>query len=122
MQIRGRSLSFMQGKKWGGGGGGGGATYIYEPILKNQLRYLSETHKELKRVTRVHSVRIFSFAKYHIWQYKEFVRMIDTRNDTRNKIFGFAISHLNFDQNAVNYSQKLKKFITVSNEVLQTTE
>ena len=37
--------------------------------------------------------------------------MMYSRNDTRNKIFGFAVSHLNFDQNAVNYSQKLKKFI-----------
>ena len=43
-------------------------------------------------------------------------------NDTRNKIFGFAISHLHSDQNAVDYSQKLKKFIAVSSEVLQTTE
>ena len=49
-------------------------------------------------------------------------QMIYTHNDTRNKIFGFVISHLNFDQNAVNHSQKLKKFITVSSEVLQTTE
>ena len=48
--------------------------------------------------------------------------MIYTRNDTRSKMFRFAISHLNFDQNAVNYSQELKKFITVSSEVLQTTK
>ena len=34
------------------------------------------------------------------------MRMIYTRNNTRNKIFGFAISHLNFDQNAINYLQK----------------
>ena len=46
--------------------------------------------------------------------------MIYTRNDTRNKIFGFAITRLNFDQNAINYSHKLKKFITVSSKVLQT--
>ena len=39
------------------------------------------------------------------------MRMIYTRNDTRDKIFGFC-SHLNSDLNAVNYSQKLKKFIT----------
>ena len=37
--------------------------------------------------------------------------MIYSRNDTRNKIFGFAVSHLNSDQIAVNYSPKLKKFI-----------
>ena len=37
--------------------------------------------------------------------------MIYSGNDTRNKIFGFAVSHLNSDQNAVNYSQKLRKFI-----------
>ena len=48
--------------------------------------------------------------------------MIYTCNDTRNKIFSFAISQLNFDQSAVNYSQKLQKFITVSSKVLQTSE
>ena len=37
--------------------------------------------------------------------------MICTRNDTRKKMFGFAVSHLNSDLNAVNYSKKLKKFI-----------
>ena len=37
--------------------------------------------------------------------------MIYTRNDTRKKIFAFAVSHLNSDLNAMNYSQKLKKFI-----------
>ena len=37
--------------------------------------------------------------------------MIYTRNETRKKIFGFAVSHLNSDLNAVNYSQKLKKFL-----------
>ena len=37
--------------------------------------------------------------------------MIYTRNYKRNKIFGFVVSHLNSDLNAVNYSQKLKKFI-----------
>ena len=30
---------------------------------------------------------------------------------TRNKIFGFAVSYLNSDLNAVNYLQKIKKFI-----------
>ena len=39
------------------------------------------------------------------------MQMIYTRNDTRKKIFAFALSHLNSDLNAVNYSQKLKKFI-----------
>ena len=37
------------------------------------------------------------------------MRMIYTRNDIRNKIFGYAISHLNFDQNAVNYSEETNK-------------
>ena len=37
--------------------------------------------------------------------------MIYTRNDTRKKIFAFAVSHLDSDLNAVNYSKKLKKFI-----------
>ncbi len=37
--------------------------------------------------------------------------MLYTRNDTRNHIFGFAVSYLNFDIDAVNFLQKLKKFI-----------
>ncbi len=37
--------------------------------------------------------------------------MLYTRNDTRNIIFGFAVSCLNFDLNAVNFLQKLKKYI-----------
>ena len=45
---------------------------LYNNMVHNKL--LPETHEELKRVTRVHSVRIFSFAKYHIWKHKEFVR------------------------------------------------
>jgi len=51
------------------------------------------------------------FAKYHIWKHEEFVRECLTRNDTRNIIFGFGVSCLNFDLNAVNFLQKLKKFI-----------
>ena len=39
------------------------------------------------------------------------MRMNYTGNDTRNKIFGFVVSHLNSNLNAVNYSKKLKKFI-----------
>ena len=39
------------------------------------------------------------------------MRMIYTRNDTCKKIFAFTLSHLNSDLNAVNYSQKLEKFI-----------
>ena len=39
------------------------------------------------------------------------MRMIYTRNDTRKKIFAFAVSHLNSDLNALNCSQKLEKFI-----------
>ena len=42
-------------------------------VVVGCLRTLSETHKELKRATRVHSIRIFSFAKYHIWKQKGFV-------------------------------------------------
>ncbi len=37
--------------------------------------------------------------------------MLYTRNDTRNIIFGFGESCLNFDLNAVNFVQKLKKYI-----------
>ncbi len=37
--------------------------------------------------------------------------MLYTRNDTRNIIFGFAVSCLNFNLNAVKFLQKLKKFI-----------
>ncbi len=37
--------------------------------------------------------------------------MVYTRNGTRNIIFGFAVSCLNFDLNAVNFLQKLKKYI-----------
>ena len=43
-------------------------------ISQHKVSVVSETHKELKRVTRVHSARIFSFAKYHIWKHKDFVR------------------------------------------------
>ena len=39
------------------------------------------------------------------------MRMIYTRNDTHNKIFGFAVSHVNSNLNAINYSQKLKKIM-----------
>ncbi len=34
-----------------------------------------------------------------------------TCNDTRNIIFGFAVSCLNFDLNTVNFLRKLKKYI-----------
>ncbi len=37
--------------------------------------------------------------------------MLYTRNDTRNNIFDFSVSYLNSDLNAVNFLQKLKKFI-----------
>ena len=40
-----------------------------------------------------------------------FACVLLTHVTTRNKILGFAVSHLNSDLNAVNYSQKLKKFI-----------
>ena len=42
------------------------------PVFTKKME-LTETYKELKHVTRVHSVRIFSFAKYHIWKLKQFV-------------------------------------------------
>ena len=51
--------------------------FLFHAVRKISLdrNYISpETYKELKRVTRVHSVRILSFTKYHIWQHKEFVR------------------------------------------------
>ncbi len=53
------------------------------------------------------------FAKYHIWKHEEFVRecFIHVMIDTRNIIFGFALSCLNFDLNAVNFLQKLEKYI-----------
>ena len=51
-----------------------------EPLLKSKglakitvNSLLTETHKELKRVTCVHRVRISSFDKYHIWKHKESV-------------------------------------------------
>ncbi len=37
--------------------------------------------------------------------------MLYTRNEPRNIIFGFAVSCLSFDLNAVNFLQKLKKYI-----------
>ncbi len=37
--------------------------------------------------------------------------MLYKRNDTRNNIFGFAVSYLNSDLKAVNFLQKLKKSI-----------
>ena len=51
------------------------------------------------------------FAKYHIWKHKELVRKWFTHVTTRKKIFAFTVNHLNSDLNAVNYSQKLEKFI-----------
>ena len=48
------------------------ARYFTVLVYTNLIR--PETHKELKSVPRVHSVRIFSFAKYHIWQHKELLR------------------------------------------------
>ena len=68
----------------------------------------TESHKRLKRVTRVHSVRIFIFAKYHIWN-TEFFRALHTSRHTQQH-FWFAVSHFNSDLNAVNYLQKLKNF------------
>ena len=73
---------------------------------------LPETHKELKRVMRAHSVQTIQFCQVPYLETQRIcTRMIYIPNDTCKKIFGFAVSHLNFDLNAVNYSQKLKKFI-----------
>ncbi len=73
-----------------------------------------DVHQKPIRVEtcNAHAQRLnIHFAKYHIWKHKEFVRECFIRNDTRNIIFGFAPSCLNFDLNAVNFVQKLKKYI-----------
>ena len=44
------------------------------------------------------------------------MRMLYTRNHTRNNIFGFAVRYLNSYLNAVHFLQKLKKFILDDDE------
>ena len=78
------------------------------------IEVLSETHKGLKRVTRVHSVGIFSFVKYHIWKHEDFAvccRLCCLHITTHAMAFCFYVSYLNSDLNAKNFVQKLKNFI-----------
>ncbi len=38
-------------------------------------------------------------------------RVLYTRNGTRNSIFGFSVTYLNSDLNAIHFLQELKKFV-----------
>ena len=86
-------------------------TQIQEKSLEDTIALcLSRNpYKGLKRVTHVHSVGIFSFAKYHIWNHEDFVRVCFIRVTTHAMTFCFYASYLSSDFNAETFVQKLKR-------------